>query len=238
MNRKNYTISEIVDRSEDIVNMAFKEKNISKELLPYLYISFASFYMYYGSEYLNTIYSVYKDSSFLFSKSSNVLTNYMAPSFFEIDDIRDTIKDKVLIKESKDPNLVLHSTIHEINHLINSKRNRLSMKNGYFNEDFIRIGAQVRGIKSGTINNFYINELFIHIKMKLKIVKSKKYLMKLDLFLGFHRIKNFKLGLIIYLNINHFIVDLNIILLMVIWRELILYLKTHLVILLVLMLVE
>ena len=160
MNRKNYTISEIVDRSEDIVNMALKEKNISKELLPYLYISFASFYMYYGSEYLNTIYSVYKDSSFLFSKSSNVLTNYMAPAFFEIDDIRDTIKDKVLIKESKDSNLVLHSTIHEINHLINSKRNRLSMKNSYFSEDFIRIGAQVRGIKSGTINNFYINELF------------------------------------------------------------------------------
>ena len=32
--------------------------------------------------------------------------------------------------------------------------------NSYFNEDFIRIGAQVRGIKSGTINNFYINELF------------------------------------------------------------------------------
>ena len=156
MNRKNYTISEIVDRSEDIVNMALKEKNISKELLPYLYISFASFYMYYGIEYLNTIYSVYKDSSFLFSKSSNVLTNYMAPAFFEIDDIRDTIKDKVLIKESKDSNLVLHSTIHEINHLINSKRNRLSMKNSYFNEDFIRIGAQVRGIKSGTINNFYI----------------------------------------------------------------------------------
>lgn len=83
MNRKNYTISEIVDRSEDIVNMALKEKNISKELLPYLYISFASFYMYYGSEYLNTIYSVYKDSSFLFSKSSNVLTNYMAPSFLK-----------------------------------------------------------------------------------------------------------------------------------------------------------
>ena len=40
------------------------------------------------------------------------------------------------------------------------------------------------------------------------------------------------------INIDHFIVGLNIILLMVIWRVLILYLRTHLVILFVLMLVE
>lgn len=156
--REELSVAQIVDKSAILIDKVMRGKNVPENLLPHLYLSFASFYMFYGKDAVNTIFSVYKDSDFFLANKSRARSAVNLENPDSIRKIENSIKDEILISKSDDANLVFHDTVHEINHQINSKRNRVVYDKDS-NQYFSRLGMQLMGLESRNIKNNYLNEM-------------------------------------------------------------------------------
>lgn len=155
------SVADIVDKSALLVDKAIRGKDVPEVLLPYLYLSFASFFLYYGKDAVNTIYSVYKDSQVSVSEQekSNVCSNFSCYFSETLDQLETSVSDKISIFKTDNTNLMFHDIVHEINHLINSKRSRVFLDQDNHKDIFFRIGVSVTNVDSNEKDHYYLNEV-------------------------------------------------------------------------------
>lgn len=168
-----------VDKCYHLAESALKDKEIPKNMRFMLYTSFVGFVSYYGPEYVDLIYRSYKDTEFLFKdkdyikKYETEKNEYFKNSTLEafnkvkIHIVRENgkkiiadAKYSVVLEKKYDINILI-DFVHELNHVINSKCNKIINTNS---KNILRVGIEEFSINQETSRierrNNLLNESF------------------------------------------------------------------------------
>lgn len=148
-----------------IIDSCILEKDFPniKNFKSVLYLSFATFLSYYGYENIDIIYQSFEDTIFLSmsEKDKKSFLDFPKPAYVktryeEREEDMILLEDYLYIVENRNIDMMiwLNFFLHEMNHLINSKNNRV------IDKQYIRCGISLYDIKKRRYTNKYLNEAF------------------------------------------------------------------------------
>lgn len=147
-----------------IVDSCTLEKEIPniKNFRSILYISFAAFLTYYGYENIDVIYESFSDTNYLLldGKHKKSFVEMSMPAYvrtrYEEKDNEIFLEDYLNIIDNRNMNIKtwFNLFLHEMNHLINSKNNRI------IDKSYIRSGISLYDVYKKNDINKNLNEAF------------------------------------------------------------------------------
>lgn len=140
----------------------YKELPKIKNFRLALYLSFAAFLDYYGYENIDIIYQSFQETCYmlLINKQNKSFEMSSVPAYvrtrYNINDKLIQLEDYLYIIDNRNENLSIwfNLFLHEMNHLINSKHNRV------INNRYVRSGISLYDVQKKTNINKNLNEAF------------------------------------------------------------------------------
>ena len=158
------SLNTFFDEVISIVDSCTLEKEMPniKNFKSILYLSFAAFLQYYGYENIDIIYDSFLNTSFneINLKPKKSIINFQLPAYirtrYQEEDGKILLEDHMNIINNRyvDIKTWLNFFIHEMNHVVNSKNNRV------IDDRYIRCGISIYDVKKKTDINKGINEAF------------------------------------------------------------------------------